>query len=126
MTTTHCLCILFLLQTPQLEGDAKLVADVVRGLQTQPAGPTTLESLNLPDEFLARVADRIVRLDYQRQFRAVRLATPQVAAAPDIVKPTAPVQPGEDSGTFTWMMVALGVILIAILVIPRLRRSPAP
>lgn len=117
---------MFLIQAPPPDGDARLVADVVRGLQNQPAGPTTLQSLNLPDEFLARVADRIVRMDYQKQFRAVRVATPQIAAATDGVKPSAPGQPGKDSGSFNWMIAALGVVLIAILIIPRLRRSAAP
>ncbi len=40
-------------------------------LKNQPIGTHTLDALNLPDEFLRRVADRVIRLAFQNRSRRV-------------------------------------------------------
>ena len=115
-------------QTPQATpsaGDAKLIKDVVDGLKSQPAGLSRLDSLNLPDEFLARVADRIVRMDYQKQMRSVRLASP-AAAIPPAAAPAKPPAKDDDAGSYNWVTAILAVVVLAIFIFPRLKRSPTP
>lgn len=45
--------------------------DVTTRLKRQRIGTHTLENYALPDTFLRRVADRIIRIDYQDRFRMV-------------------------------------------------------
>lgn len=130
MILTQCLLVSILLQAPPQAtpatpsaGDAKLVKDVVDGLKNQPAGLSRLDSLNLPDEFLARVADRIVRMDYQKQMRSVRLASP-APVTPLAVTPATPPAKEEDTGSFNWVTAILAVVVLAIFIFPRLKRSP--
>ncbi len=132
MNLTLCFLALILAQaqpqTPQATpsaGDAKLIKDVVDGLKSQPAGLSRLDSLNLPDEFLARVADRIVRMDYQKQMRSVRLASP-AAAIPPAAAPAKPPAKDDDTGSYNWVTVVLAVVVLAIFIFPRLKRSPTP
>lgn len=132
MNLTLCSLVLILAQAPppspqatSSAGDAKLVKDVVDGLKNQPAGLSRLDSLNLPDEFLARVADRIVRMDYQKQMRSVRLASP-VAVTPPAATPAKVPAKDEDGGSFNWVTAVLAVVVLAIFILPRLKRSPAP
>lgn len=47
------------------------VAEVMANIRNNPVGAGTVGDFNLPDEFVLRVADRIYRESYQRQFRAV-------------------------------------------------------
>lgn len=132
MNLTLCFLALILAQAPPQipqatpsAGDAKLIKDVVDGLKSQPAGLSRLDSLNLPDEFLARVADRIVRMDYQKQMRSVRLASPAVAIPP-AATPAKPPAKDDDAGPFNWVTAVLAVVVLAIFIFPRLKRSPTP
>lgn len=54
-------------------------AEIIRQLKEQPVGGVTLGAYCLPDAFLGRVADRIVRIDFQRRFRSVHVASTQTA-----------------------------------------------
>ena len=44
---------------------------VVEELRARPVGNHTLDVLNLPDEYLHRVADRMIRSAFESQFRIV-------------------------------------------------------
>ncbi len=44
---------------------------VVEELRSRPVGNHTLDVLNLPDEYLHRVADRMIRSAFETQFRIV-------------------------------------------------------
>lgn len=132
MILTQCILILILLQPPPQippvapsADEAKLIKDVVDGLKRQPAGLSRLDSLNLPDEFLARVADRIVRMDYQKQMRSVRLASPAAAITPPAT-PAKPPAKDDAAGSFNWVTAILAVIVLAIFIFPRLKRSLTP
>lgn len=54
---------------PQLS--PSIEQDLLTRLKGQPIGQGTLESVDVPDEFLRRVADRIIRMDYQKRYRMV-------------------------------------------------------
>ena len=45
--------------------------EVFHQIQNQPVGNHTIEDYALPDEFIHRVADRIIRIQYQERFRMV-------------------------------------------------------
>lgn len=45
--------------------------DLLRRLRSEPVSQGTLDSLDVPADFLDRVADRIIRMDYQKRFRGV-------------------------------------------------------
>ena len=45
--------------------------DLLTRLKGQPIGQGSLETLNVPDAVLRRVADRIIRMDYQKRYRMV-------------------------------------------------------
>jgi len=130
MILTQCILVSILLQTPpqtprvvRSADEAKLIKDVVDGLKNQPAGLSRLDSLNLPDEFLARVADRIVRMDYQKQMRSVRLASPAAVIPPAATPAKVPAK--DEGGSFNWVTAILAVVVLAIFIFPRLKRSPA-
>jgi hypothetical protein len=46
-------------------------AEVLGNIRAQTIGPATVADLPLPDDFLRRVADRIVRSSYEERFRIV-------------------------------------------------------
>jgi hypothetical protein len=56
-------------------------AQVLDDLKKQTVGTTTLEALRSSDEFLHRVAHRIVRLSYQRQRHRVETDAPASQSA---------------------------------------------
>lgn len=56
---------------PSAEAEVAIEADVIENILTQPLGTGTVADLALPDDFLARVADRIVRTSYAERYRVV-------------------------------------------------------
>lgn len=133
MTHTFFILLTLCLQTPaqgtpapSTGGDAKLKADIVQGLKNQPAGATRLESFALPDEFLGRVADRIIRMDYQKQMRAVRTAAIESSSSTDGQTNTAKAEKRDaESGPISWVTIVVGIVVLGIIIIPRLKRSPS-
>jgi len=98
------------------------VEDEVRdNILNQSVGPGTLADYHLPDEFVRRVADRIIISSYQERYRmVVRDPPPAVAAGPE--------NPSDRSRARTtapyW---AAGVVLlVAVVAVARMaRRSRA-
>jgi hypothetical protein len=56
---------------PGPQSSPSIEQELLTRLKAQPVGQGTLEALSVPDEFLRRVADRIIRMDYQKRFRMV-------------------------------------------------------
>ncbi len=83
ITTRHWVLpalFIFIVETPvfaQAEGGPSLPPgrtieqDLLIRLKGQSIGQGTLESLDASEEFLRRVADRIIRMDYQKRYRMV-------------------------------------------------------
>jgi hypothetical protein len=62
----------FLPQTPQLPPTpAEIEMEVRENVLNQPLGDGTVADLALPEEFLSRVADRIVRSSFEERYRIV-------------------------------------------------------
>lgn len=69
---------------------------VIQSLREQPIDAARIEDLNLPDEFLRRLADRIIRASYQRHFRAVvrdPASTRPADPNPPTTQPRSPARP---------------------------------
>jgi hypothetical protein len=72
-------------QDPQaVPTPAQLEAEVLENVKGQPLGDGTVADLGLPDEFLRRVADRIVRSSYEERYRIVVRDAAAPAGAPSI------------------------------------------
>ncbi|MFQ5430427.1 MAG: hypothetical protein ACE5E1_08975 [Phycisphaerae bacterium] len=56
---------------PDPPGQSSVEETVLRRIKQQPVGSQTLDALGLPDAFLRRVGDRIIRMSYQQRFRVV-------------------------------------------------------
>ncbi len=104
--------------------------EVFAKLKGQPVGDHTAEALNLPDEFLRRVADRIVRMSYQKQLRMVARAG--VASSEDggAGRPASSARPAaadRDPLHSRWIYVigCVGTALTIILVGRAVRRRRA-
>jgi hypothetical protein len=106
-------------QTPgRMPSGASLEQDLLNRLKSQSVGQGTLNSLALPDEFLHRVADRIVRMDYQKKYRAVMresTAAQSASSGPSSTPSTSLTKRTLIGGTFG------GLVVIVIVVARRLR-----
>ncbi|RIK65195.1 MAG: hypothetical protein DCC65_12765 [Planctomycetota bacterium] len=86
-------------------------------------GPFTLETQNLPPEYLARVADRIIRADFQRNRRLVvrdqaPAASPSSAPAASAQTPAPAVK-----RRGSWIPFIAGGLLLALVGVVMARRS---
>ncbi|RIK68108.1 MAG: hypothetical protein DCC65_04590 [Planctomycetota bacterium] len=107
-------------------------AEIIRQLRAQPVAGVTLEAFCLPDEFLGRVGDRIVRIDYQRRFRTVRasvtggaggaLPTAGSGQSPAADPPGARTGGGATTAVWNWVVVA-AVIAAAAVMLSRRRKT---
>ena len=81
------LLLLGAVQTPQLPPTpAELELEVLANVRNQPLGDGTVDDLALPEEFLRRVADRIVRSSYEERYRIV-VEDPVTPAPPETADP---------------------------------------
>lgn len=96
---------------------------LVKGLRDQPVAGVTLGAFCAPDEFLGRVADRIVRMDYQRRFRSVHAQAATAPAAASTAEPSPGAQsPAAPPGrTLMNPVVIIGGVLVVLLLIWKLR-----
>lgn len=79
-------------------------AEVRRNIAAQSIGPATIADLELPEEFLRRVTDRVVRASYEERYRIV--VRDDAASAPRTTEPP-PVS--------TWsQMIWIGVGALAV------------
>lgn len=105
-----------------------LESKILQRIRNQPVGSTTLESLNPPQAFLDRVADRIVRMEYQNRMRQVVDDTPQQQKG-DAPSP-APGSPASQNGnglSLPWTLVIFGgatVMILAIILLVKRGGSP--
>ena len=92
-------------QTPRhLPTPGELEIEVRENVRNQPLGDGTVADLALPEEFLARVADRIVRSSYEERYRIV---------VADVAVPVpVPEAAGDESRT---LWIALGAAAVAVL-----------
>lgn len=76
-----------------------LEQQVVSEILSQPLGSHTLEVLGLPDDFVVRVTDRVIRSTYRQNFHQVRGASPveQAPAQPGVEEPKRDSQTTADS-----------------------------
>ncbi len=107
-------------------GSADPRAGVLERLRAQPVGGVTMREFCPPDVFLGRVADRIIRMDYQERFRTVLAqaepSKPAEHAQPDRPR-TRPTPTNTKRGLYTATILSL---LVITFVIRRRRRKAAP
>ncbi len=59
--------------------------EVLDNVKHQPLGSGTVEDLEMPDDFLRRVADRVVRASFEERYRIVVQDAPGIRAGPSAV-----------------------------------------
>jgi len=78
---------------PAAESKTSVEDEVLSNIKNQPLGAGTVADLGLPDEYLKRVADRIIRSTFEERFRVVVVDRPPPSAMPD----AAAEKPGKDA-----------------------------
>lgn len=83
---------------------AELEREVLENVRNQPLGDGTVADLALPEEFLRRVADRIVRSSYEERYRII------------VKDPEAPLLDASASpGRTSWIAIAAaGIALLVV------------
>lgn len=76
-----------------------LQSEVVENIRGQRIGAATIADLQLPDDFLRRAADRIIRLSYEQRYRVVVAEPTTRPAPPPATQPAPPPIPPR------WLMV---------------------
>jgi hypothetical protein len=101
--------------------------EVLGNVRAQPLGPATVADLALPEPFLRRVADRIVRSSYEDRFRIVISDehARSASAQPQKVSESqhAPAPAIEARRVLLWACVAGFVAVFAGLVVKARRKS---
>ena len=94
---------------------------VLNNLRQSPVGSHTLDALQLPDDYLRRVADRILRSSYEQQFRVIVPDSTGAAHAAELKPPGMPEHEGPPAaGRSLWptlVATALEICLMAAIVI---------
>lgn len=94
---------------------------VLQNLRHAPVGSHTLEALQLPEDYLRRVADRILRSSFEQQFRVVVPDGTGAAYAAELKPPAMPERESTlAAGRSPWPAIvatALGICLLAAIVI---------
>lgn len=97
---------------------------VVEELRGRPIGNHTLDVLNLPDEYLHRVADRMIRSAFETQFRIV--VRESKAGIPERKAPAIPsgttqptVTPRSPAVTYLPIWIAVAVIVFSGILLGR-------
>lgn len=104
--------------------------EVLGNLRSQPIGPATLDDLALPEDFLKRVGDRVIRASFEERYRiVVPDPKPEDAkkAADAVAKPgqvSTTQTPGNSRSTSVPLIVMTAFSVMAIaLYLSRRRRS---
>ncbi len=114
---------------PLADGEiTSIEREVLDNILRQPIGDTTVESLDLPQPFLRRVAGRIIRSTYQHRYHVVTsdatpkppdgpgpstgstTATDREQASPDASKQTRDDQPMPPAKTWLYL-IGLGILI---------------
>ena len=106
-------------------GHLSVEETVLRRITQQPVGSQTLDALRMPDGFLRRVGDRIIRMSYQQRFRSVGAgAAPAVSPRSDLDRrsPESGAAARWSEGLYLagWCLTAVAVA--ALLLLRRRRR----
>jgi len=103
--------------------------EVLGNLKAQPIGPATLGDLALPDDFLKRIGDRVIRSSFEDRYRiVVPDPKPEDATKPaDAAQGTTTTVVTTSSSSARRLGLPIGtgifVVLLAALVLARRRRS---
>jgi hypothetical protein len=114
-------------QQPSIEDE------VLGNIRAQRIGPATVGDLNLPEPFLRRFADRILRSSFEDNFRVVvadepvkdpatvpadGAPAPPVTTAPAATTavPPAPAAPGKQLPRVDPLLLVIGLVLVAVVV----------
>jgi hypothetical protein len=104
----------------QVPTPGQIEQEVFQNVLDQPLGEGTVADLALPDEFVRRVADRIVRSSYEERYRIV--------VKSDTTGEEAPADPpsaeeASTTGPSIWIaLAAAGIALVAIVATATARR----
>lgn len=91
--------------------------NLVARLKAQPISQGTAENLGLPDEFLQRVADRIIRMDYQKRFRVVLKDDAAAQAGPSASPRIDPEDEPASKRSFNLWSTLIGCLGLGLLVV---------
>ncbi|HWB20219.1 MAG TPA: hypothetical protein VG711_07965 [Phycisphaerales bacterium] len=117
---------------PQINPDDPMQVQVRSNLIKQPLGDQTLAVLDLPDQFLSRVADRIIRESFEQNFRIIVDTQPAIqpasapgapASLPSAATAPAPASPKKISPLFWTLPIPPGLVIVLMIVIRRNRRK---
>ncbi|OWY70063.1 hypothetical protein B7486_17320 [cyanobacterium TDX16] len=94
-----------------------LASRVVEELRARPIGNHTLDVLNQPDEYLHRVADRMIRSAFETQFRiVVRESKDGIPLRNSTAEPSGTTQPSDirRSPAVSYLPIWIAVAIIVI------------
>lgn len=95
--------------------------EVLANIRSQRVGDATLEAFNLPDDFLRRVADRVIRSTYMEQFHVVIDDRPAGASAASSKSPDASAAgsglPEAAPGSARWAWAVGAIVLLGVFVV---------
>lgn len=99
-------------------GSDKIVDQVRHNILSQPVGDHTVGHLNLPDEFVSRIAERVIRDSFRDRYRIVVNEAATVASEPATVE--------DQQRAPLWMWGALSLcVMISVAALLVRRRKPA-
>jgi len=107
--------------------------EVLANIRNQPLGAGTVADLGLPEEFLRRFADRVIRSSFEDHLRVVvddseldPVPPPGAASAPPGMTPGTTPASGPSAGWFTPLrLAALGTAVAALVLFALLRGRKA-
>ncbi len=96
--------------TPPAEPEVSVEDEVLANLRALDLGPVKLEALAMPDDYLRRVATRVIQSSFEERFRIVVAdPKPQQDGQPAVIVP--PSSEGDDiSHKKLWLAIAGAVV----------------
>lgn len=123
------------LKPGDLGGEPSVEAEVFQNVVNQPLGTETLKSLNLPDAFVERAADRVIRSTYQGRYHVVaappteELRDPLISTTPkaDLTEPPRNSEAAqtrrESTSKSRWPYWIAGLAVVAVVAAGLLTKS---
>lgn len=91
--------------------------EVLRNIKDQPLGSGTVADLGLPDEFLKRVSDRVIRASFEERYRIVVPDQPPASAMPDAAATKPPKDASFQPPSAVNLPLVIGLIVLAGLIV---------
>lgn len=114
-----------------VESASPLRSRVIEDLRRRPVGRFTMDTLNMPEEYWGRIADRLIRASYEQQFRiVVRESKSGIVPVDSPINPISPTAGTNENHTegknsYIPIWIAAGVIIVSgLLVARRGEKSP--